>query len=517
MVSQVLKTDAHWPPLEESMGQDRFALTSDGLSSSSLPAPQPMDGLQNTAPPPFLTKTYDMVDDPATDAVVSWSSGNNSFVVWNPPEFAQELLPKYFKHNNFSSFVRQLNTYGFRKVDPDRWEFANEGFLRGRRDLLRGIHRRKPATHSQQPPQQQQQPQSEQSSAGPCVEVGKIGLEGEIERLKSDKNVLMLELVRLRQQQQNTERELQSMGQRLIATENRQQHMMSFLAKAMQNPSFLAQLMQQSESNKRLAATVRKKRRLPKQDGGEEDSLSNDAQPEGQIVAFQPNSTVDPNGTRAMIMQFFNSTDASSPSLDSGPLEALFRDLGSAPSGQDVALNRQSGVTLTEMNISGLADSLPVNPLVRDVAKEPLDLPLPSLRIPRLEGALSLENGNRYPIEESKVNGEMSGTDSMEINGDAGRLPPEMEEESSNIGSPAVSASGTNDIFWEQFLSGSPAVTDHELDLGPTENESDGVDSIAGGAEIVGHEHDVGQVKDWWHSKSNVDQLADRMGQLAPG
>ena len=89
-----------------------------------------------------------------------------------------------------------LIVQGFRKVDPDRWEFANEGFLRGRRDLLRTIHRRKPATHAQQ-------------QHGTCVEVGKFGLEGEIERLKRDKNSLMLELVRMRQQQQNTERELQ--------------------------------------------------------------------------------------------------------------------------------------------------------------------------------------------------------------------------------------------------------------------------------------------------------------------
>ncbi|KAK8323489.1 hypothetical protein V6Z12_A12G237500 [Gossypium hirsutum] len=308
------------------------------------PMPQPVAGHSANGPPPFLSKTYDMVDDPATDAIVSWSPTNNSFVVWNPPEFARDLLPKYFKHNNFSSFVRQLNTYGFRKVDPDRWEFANEGFLRGQKHLLRNISRRKPAHgHGHQ---QTQQPHGQSSSMGACVEVGKFGLEEEVERLKRDKNVLMQELVRLRQQQQTTDNQLQNMVQRLQGMEQRQQQMMSFLAKAVQSPSFFAQFVhQQNESNRRISET-NKKRRL-KQDGiiDKDHSTASD----GQIVKYQPLM----NDAKAMLMQMMKG-DAS-PRLDSfnnSNEHTLIGDGSSSSSGLDGgnSSSRVSGVTLQEVS-----------------------------------------------------------------------------------------------------------------------------------------------------------------------
>lgn len=103
--------------------------------------------------PVFLKKTYHMIDtcDPT---IATWSSDGRTFVVKDTEIFASEIIPQFFKHNNFSSFVRQLNFYGFRKIKNDTvrihddeeeaqkyWKFKHEFFLRGRPDLLKEIRK----------------------------------------------------------------------------------------------------------------------------------------------------------------------------------------------------------------------------------------------------------------------------------------------------------------------------------------------------------------------------------------
>ncbi|PWN54064.1 hypothetical protein IE53DRAFT_372711 [Violaceomyces palustris] len=91
-----------------------------------------------------------MVDDPKTDELIRWSPDGASFFVPNHVRFGDEVLPRFFKHNRFSSFVRQLNMYGFHKVphlqqgalkhdlptENELWEFTNPNFHRDKPELL---------------------------------------------------------------------------------------------------------------------------------------------------------------------------------------------------------------------------------------------------------------------------------------------------------------------------------------------------------------------------------------------
>jgi hypothetical protein len=119
------------------------------------PASSAPDGRPSaSAAPVFLQKTYDMIES-SPPAVACWSESGTSFIIKLPREFAKTMLPRYFKHNNFSSFVRQLNFYGFRKHKKDEivisteedesknwWEFYHDKFVRGRQELMAQIRRK---------------------------------------------------------------------------------------------------------------------------------------------------------------------------------------------------------------------------------------------------------------------------------------------------------------------------------------------------------------------------------------
>lgn len=51
-----------------------------------------------------------MVEDQAIQHLISWAPSGDVFSVSNPTEFSKTVLPQYFKHNNWQSFVRQLNS-----------------------------------------------------------------------------------------------------------------------------------------------------------------------------------------------------------------------------------------------------------------------------------------------------------------------------------------------------------------------------------------------------------------------
>jgi hypothetical protein len=100
----------------------------------------------------FIHKLYSMLEDKTIQHLISWSNTNESFVMSPSNEFSK-VLAQYFKHTNISSFVRQLNMYGFHKVSdvfhtgsPESalWEFkhGNGSFKKGDLMGLREIKRR---------------------------------------------------------------------------------------------------------------------------------------------------------------------------------------------------------------------------------------------------------------------------------------------------------------------------------------------------------------------------------------
>lgn len=138
---------------------------------------------------------------------------------------------------------------GFRKIDSDRWEFANEAFQGGKRHLLKNIKRRRHGCLQQQG-----------SRSG--AESVKLQLEAEVESLRKDQNILNVEILRMRQRQETSQNHLTAVEERIRGAECKQKQMFIFMAKAVKNPSFVQQLIQKRQKRELGDGEIGKKRRL---------------------------------------------------------------------------------------------------------------------------------------------------------------------------------------------------------------------------------------------------------------
>ena len=138
---------------------------------------------------------------------------------------------------------------GFRKVHPDRWEFAHESFLRGQTHLLPRIVRRKKRGEGAA--------SSCSAAAGDagCAAIGGEDRHQEQEGQlldQEEREAVLEEVQRLRREQTAIGEELAQMSRRLQATERRPDQLMSFLARLAEDPDGVTRhLVEQAAEKKR--------------------------------------------------------------------------------------------------------------------------------------------------------------------------------------------------------------------------------------------------------------------------
>lgn len=81
------------------------------MVSNGVSRPDPAAVAYSASPsvPAFIAKLWALVEEEGTNEVVRWSDTGESFFIYDPSILSKGLLPQYFKHNNMSSFIRQLN------------------------------------------------------------------------------------------------------------------------------------------------------------------------------------------------------------------------------------------------------------------------------------------------------------------------------------------------------------------------------------------------------------------------
>lgn len=130
--------------------------------------------------------------------------------------------------------------------------------------MLKHIKRRK---------QQNSQFMHHKGASQSWLDSTKHGVEAELEKLRSDHNTLRTEVLKLRQQHENTLLHLAAVKERLHITETKHKHMVIFMIKSLKNPMFLQHSIDKMKRRRALSGGILKKRRLASKDGSIMDSI----------------------------------------------------------------------------------------------------------------------------------------------------------------------------------------------------------------------------------------------------
>ncbi|CAK9164430.1 unnamed protein product [Ilex paraguariensis] len=358
---------------------------------------------------------------------------------------------------------------GFRKIDPDQWEFGNEEFIRGQRHLLKNIHRRKPIhSHSAQG-----------NSSGPLTDSERREFEEEIQRLKRDKSLLQLEL-----QKHEKENQVILLAERLQSVEQRQRKLSAFLSQMLKKPGFASILMQQSEINSK------KRRLLVSKYFNDEVNMG-----EYQIVTFEkdnPHATSTPLSNLELIEKLDSSLNF---------LENFLHGVGKKTSADEV-YPQPSPVVITEMHASSGDSDMNIQPCEPDgIPSSPQSRDIQS----SLEAAGSSNYSDSPAISSMYLNEDAKpkslGID-VNIRPDNVLDVDALKDPVEGTTAPAVIME-VNDVFWQQFLTENPGASDTQevqserRDINGIKSESKSLDS-----------------RRFWWNMNNVDNLADQMAHL---
>lgn len=104
-----------------------------GITSSSGADAVEGSAGQSSKEPAFPVKLHRILSNPEFRDVIAWLPHGRSWKVIKPKSFEESVIPLYFRHAKYASFMRQVNGWGFKRMrqGPDHNSYYHELFLRG--------------------------------------------------------------------------------------------------------------------------------------------------------------------------------------------------------------------------------------------------------------------------------------------------------------------------------------------------------------------------------------------------